>query len=432
MKKLIWGTVLVGMAAWLLPAIGLLPDWDVWAWRKQLIYFSGLASFLLMTVVMLLAIRPHWLEKPLGGLDKMYSLHKWAGIWSVVFALLHYGIKLAKGPMLMLFGEATKGPRIETFLDVFRGSAKDLGEWSLWIFAAMVLVALWQRFPYHLWRYVHKALAVFYLIIVFHSIVLTPAQWWLQPTGMLIALASVLGTYAALVSLSGRIGRSRTHSGKLLEVRHLQSDMVELVCQLDGRWQHEPGQFAFVRFEGIADPHPFTIASADQGNGKLHFAIKALGDHTRQLVDELQPGQSVSVEGPYGRFDLPQQKGDEEQVWVAAGIGVTPFIAWLEGLQERPEQAPVASLHYCANNEQEAVFADRLQQLCDKLPSIRLHVHLSQRDGKLDSSQLLAGRGDNTKVWFCGPEGFAESIAQAMNQLGMNPHNLHRELFRMR
>ena len=136
----------------------------------------------------------------------------------------------------MLFGEATKGPRIETFLDVFRGSAKDLGEWSLWIFVAMVLVALWQRFPYHLWRYVHKALAVFYLIIVFHSIVLTPAQWWLQPTGMLIALASVLGTYAALVSLSGRIGRSRTHSGKLLEVRHLQSGMVELVCQLDSRW----------------------------------------------------------------------------------------------------------------------------------------------------------------------------------------------------
>lgn len=432
MKKLIWGTVLVAVAAWLLPAIGLVPGWDVWIWRKQLIYFTGLASFLLMTVVMLLALRPRWLEKPLGGLDKMYYVHKWAGIWSVVFALLHYGIKLAKGPMLTLFGEATKEHRIKIFLEVFRGSAKDLGEWSLWVFAIMVLVALWQRFPYHLWRYVHKALAVFYLIIVFHSIVLTPPQWWLQPAGLLIALASVAGTYAALVSLSGRIGRSRTHSGKLLAVRQLQSDVVELVCQLDGRWQHEPGQFAFVTFEGITDPHPFTIASADRGDGQLSFAIKALGDHTRQLVHKLQPGQALSVEGPYGRFDLPEQKGDEEQVWVAAGIGVTPFIAWLEGLQDKPEQAPVASLHYCANNEQEAVFAERLRQLCEKLPSIRLHVHLSQRDGQLDSRQLLVGRDDNTRVWFCGPEGFADSIARAMSGLGMDPHNLHREFFRMR
>lgn len=432
MKRFMWGTVLVAVAAWLLPVLGLVPSWDVWIWRKQLIYFTGLASFLLMTLVMLLAIRPRWLEKPLGGLDKMYRLHKWAGIWSVVFALLHYGIKLAKGPMLTLFGEATKEQRIKIFLEVFRGSAKDLGEWSLWIFAIMVLVALWQRFPYHLWRYVHKALAAFYLIIVFHSIVLTPPQWWLQPAGLLIALASVLGSYAALLSLSGRIGRSRTHSGKLLVVRQLQADMVELVCQLDGHWQHKPGQFAFVTFAGITEPHPFTIASADRGDGQLRFAIKALGDHTRQLVNKLQPGQAVRVEGPYGHFDLPQQLDDEEQVWVAAGIGVTPFIAWLEGLQERPEQAPVASLHYCANNEQEAVFAERLQQLCDKLPSIRLQVHLSQRDGQLDSSQLLAGRDSNTKVWFCGPEGFANNIAQAMSGLGMNPHNLHRELFRMR
>ena len=127
MKKFIWGTVLVAMAAWLLPVIGLLPGWDVWIWRKQLIYFTGLASFLLMTLVMLLAIRPRWLEKPLDGLDKMYYLHKWAGIWSVVFGLLHYGLKLAKGPMLTLFGEATRDQRIRTFLEVYRGSAKDLG-----------------------------------------------------------------------------------------------------------------------------------------------------------------------------------------------------------------------------------------------------------------------------------------------------------------
>lgn len=432
MKKLIWGTVLVAAAAWLLPVMEQVAGWDVWIWRKQLIYFTGLTSFLLMTLVMLLAVRPAWLEKPLGGLDKMYRLHKWAGIWAVVLGLLHYGIKLAKGPMLTVFGEATREHRIKIFLELFRGSAKDLGEWSVWIMAAMVVLALVQRFPYHLWRYVHKVLAACYLLIVFHSIVLTPPQWWLQPAGLLIALAAGAGCWCALLSLSGRIGHSRTYLGRLLAVRRLPADMVELECQLEGRWQHKPGQFAFVTFSRIEGAHPFTIASADRGDGRLRFAIKALGDHTRQLVEQLEAGREVWVEGPYGCFDLPRQRADEEQVWVAAGIGVTPFLSWLESLQERPEAAPVASLHYCANSERDAVFAQRLRQLCERLPNIRLHIHLSERDGLLDSRQLLAGRSKDTRVWFCGPEGLADSLAQAMAALGMSPRNLHRELFRMR
>jgi len=31
---------------------------------------------------MILATRPKWLERPLGGLDKMYQLHKWTGIFA--------------------------------------------------------------------------------------------------------------------------------------------------------------------------------------------------------------------------------------------------------------------------------------------------------------------------------------------------------------
>lgn len=432
MKKLIWGTVLVGMAAWLLPSIGLLPDWDVWAWRKQLIYFSGLASFMLMTVVMLLAIRPHWLEKPLGGLDKMYSLHKWAGIWSVVLALLHYGIKLAKGPMLTLFGEATGEQRIRTFLEVFRGSAKDLGEWSVWIFAVMILLALWQRLPYHLWRYVHKAMAVFYLIIVYHGIVLTPAQWWLQPGGALIAAASIAGSWCALISLTGRIGRTSTHTGHVLAVRQLLTDTLEVVCQLGRNWRHAPGQFAFVTFDRLEGPHPFTIASSDCRDGQVRFAIKGLGNYTEKLVSSIRAGQPVTIEGPYGCFTTPQPEDGQEQIWIAAGIGVTPFIAWLEGLQDSPAATPVASLYYCTKNEQEAVFAARLQQLCERLPGITLHLHFSQRDGYLTAEQLLAGKTAAVKVWFCGPAAFSDSLRHGMEKLGMDLRNFHQELFQLR
>ncbi len=42
----------------------------------------------------------------------------------------------------------------------------------------------------------------------------------------------------------------------------------------------------------------------------------------------LRTGTRVQVEGPYGRFDF--RKGGARQIWLAGGIGITPFLAWAE------------------------------------------------------------------------------------------------------
>ena len=56
------------------------------------------------------------------------------------------------------------------------------------------------------------------------------------------------------------------------------------------------------------------------------FSIKGLGDYTRRLPKQLFPGQMVTVEGPYGRFDF---RGDcPRQLWLAGGIGITPLPAF--------------------------------------------------------------------------------------------------------
>jgi hypothetical protein len=68
----------------------------------------------------------------------------------------------------------------------------------------MLLLTLWQRFPYHVWRYVHKVLALVYLLLAFHSLVLAPANYWTQPVGWLVALCAALGSVCALIALSGQ------------------------------------------------------------------------------------------------------------------------------------------------------------------------------------------------------------------------------------
>jgi predicted ferric reductase len=55
-----------------------------------LIQFTGVIATGAMSVAMLLAIRPTWLEPHLYGLDKMYRLHKWLGITALVAAVIHW------------------------------------------------------------------------------------------------------------------------------------------------------------------------------------------------------------------------------------------------------------------------------------------------------------------------------------------------------
>ena len=406
---------------------------DIWVLRKQAILLSGVVAFALMSLIMLLAVRPAWLERPLGGLDRMYRVHRWAGILAISLGLLHYLLELG-GPLLAKFvAKPAKGPRVETFLEVFRGSAKELGEWSAWLLAAMLVLTLWQRFPYHLWRYVHKALALVYLVLAFHGVVLAPAGYWAQPLGWLLALCAALGSVCALIALSGRIGRQRTHQGVVVAVARPGERMLEVTCRLGRNWRHKAGQFAFLTCDRLEGQHPFSISSADQGNGEVRFSIKALGDYTRRLQDSLAPGDAVKVEGPYGCFDF--RRGGERQVWIAGGIGITPFLAWLEALQQHPADAPEVEMHYCVRSPADAIYAGRLRELCDGLPSVALKVHYSAEEGYLrgdDLSMAPDASGRWPSLWFCGPQGLADLLRRDLGRRGMPARNFHQEAFRLR
>ncbi|KIC49550.1 hypothetical protein RA29_07635 [Tateyamaria sp. ANG-S1] len=84
---------------------------------------------------------------------------------------------------------------------------------------------------------------------------------------------------------------------------------------VDKMLDFKPGQFAFVEVEGKGwnEPHPFTISSAP-GEDRLRFTMKVLGDWTRKVREELQPGGVVQVRGPYGRFDTT--KAGKKQIWL--------------------------------------------------------------------------------------------------------------------
>lgn len=409
--------------------------------RTAFMQYSGVIAIGAMSLAMLLALRPRWLERRLDGLDKMYRLHKWLGICALAVSVLHWW--WAQGTKWMVgwgwLQRPARGPRpqlpadsLEGWLAGQRGLAEDLGEWAFYAAAVLMVLALVKRFPYHLFARTHRWIALAYLVLVFHSLVLTKFGYWQQPIGWLLVALMLGGSAAAVLVLLGRVGAGRQVAGTVEALQHYPGlEVIESRIALQPGWPgHAAGQFAFVTSDAREGAHPYTIASAwDPQDRRITFITKALGDHTRRLREHLKVGLPVNVEGPYGCFDF--EDGLPRQVWVGAGIGITPFVARMKQLAAVPGDKPIDLFHPTAVHEPAAI--DKLQADA-RAAGIRLHLLVSGRDGRLDGDRIRAAvpQWASASLWFCGPAGFGRSLRADFVAHGLKPARFHQELFEMR
>ena len=410
--------------------------------RAVFIQFSGVISIGVMSVALWLAIRPRIAERPLHGLDKMYRLHKWLGITALISGLSHWWI--AKGTKWMVgWGWLTLPPRperpegkvistLEGFVQSKRVLAENLGEWAFYIAVLLMILALIKTFPYRWFRQTHKWIALTYLMLAFHSAVLIKWDYWTQPVAWLNAALLSVGSISALLILLNRVGRNRRAEGSLTALNHYSGvNAVEGIVTLDEGWPgHKPGQFAFFNSHQKEGPHPYTIASVwDENTRNLRFIAKDLGDWTRGLKDRLKVGMPLTVEGPYGCFDFEDRQ--HRQIWIAAGIGITSFIARLEYLARHPDQTSVDLFHSTASLDAQA-----MQKLASDADAAGVRVHLINTavDARLTPEQIRQQLPDwqQASIWFCGPARFGNQLQKDFVQHGLPRRHFHQELFEMR
>ena len=426
--------VLLPLAAWFISTPTDMRNANFFTWRNESINASGLMAYAVFAACMLLAARTRWLEQRLGGLDKSYRLHKWLGICGAMLVFTHWMLEIIPKKLVGLGWLARParghGDGPEQWLTFMHGPAKDVGEWMAYLMIALALIALIRLVPYHWFRRLHKVFPLAFLAVTFHGIVLLPDAAWASSAGLLFALCAGVGSAAAIYSLRGLVGRGQQHAATVSSMRKLADDMVEIECAVAGNGMpHRAGQFAFVRWRASRDAHPFTIAGGSNDPRQLRFCIKALGDDTRALLDTLRPGMAVTLEGPYGGFDF--RADGQAQVWVGAGIGITPFLARLETLAREPANMPV-DFYYCAPVN--SPFRELLEGMCARA-NVQLHWIDAQRDGLLDLKRILADQKRATHgqhLWFCGPQAFGDALQRAWRQAGLEARHFHREYFAFR
>jgi len=368
--------------------------------------YVGAVSILLMAWSFVLAVRFRPLEPIFGGLDAMYRVHRWVGSLAVVFMFWHVRAE----------------PEIENGIRGARESladqATDLAGFGEQLLYVLVAVSLVRIVPYRYWRWSHKLLGIPYLFASYHFFTSEKPYangsgwgWWFGAfmiVGAVAYLYRVVGKDMIAPGLRHRVA-SISHTGTVTTLE-LEPVGVKL--------KYEPGQFAFIKIDypGLREPHAFTFASSP-GSRNLRFVIRELGDWTKAIKEQDLKGVGVAVEGPYSLF---APSGDENQpvVWIAGGVGITPFLSAIE--QAEVSSAPPL-VFYAVRSTVNNPMLDELHEAQDA-GKIRLRTYSSADGQRLTPAELKDAVGPNglagTHVAICGPTGLVRSMATTAAKLG--------------
>jgi predicted ferric reductase len=381
------------------------------------------AAFVAMALNQFLATRPRLLEPLFGGLDRMYHFHRQIGIAALALILVHYFIE-----------PDFRGIQLTADLNEI---AKEAGKWGFYGLITLILVSIFKKIPftnieipYPLWRQSHRLMGIFFIIIAFHQFFIKRpfgGDAWLANYLTFFAILGILSfAYTQFIAFTKRRNYTITHVTRLPSATIVEAEPVRRAIHA------RPGQFGFLRFEksGLREPHPFTIAGRSD-DGVIKFAIKPLGDYTRRLRELAKPGDRIQVEGGYGRFI--HSRGGKKQIWLAGGIGITPFLAMAASLTS--EEKRRIHLVHCVGNNDEAVEADHLLRKADEVENFSFHLHQSQQDGRIDARKLmehLPFEADGADLWFCGPAALRHAIVAGMKEAGNRLGRVEFELFEFR
>jgi predicted ferric reductase len=394
-----------------------------WAWPQALSFWrtggivSGWIGSGLLLVSLLLMVREPRLARWLGGLEPMYRWHHALGVWAYVVLLVH--------PLAFAANEWHASPTLAwVVLSPWQqGWAIWLGWASLLCMMAGLMVALWPRLRYAAWRQWHHLLSLSVLLGAAHLV-------GLGLDGVLFAVPLLVNGFLLWRMLRADQGLG-AQPYVVQRVDHLSPTTVELMLQPLARpVQATPGQFVLAAFAGgspypgCGEYHPYTV-SAVVPDGHLSLGIKALGDCTRQL-QSIRCGAAARIQGPFGEF-LTDPSGPA--LWVAGGIGITPFIA---ALRQGPLAHPV-HLIYLHREGPGAPYAQELRALTGQQPQLQLQLidtgdALPALGPLLPSGEALQG----VECQLCGPSAMVDAAVQCLRERGVDRQRIHFERFDFR
>lgn len=413
-------------------------DWFVDNW-KYLSKTVALTSTIMMAWIIVMSARFYWVEELFGGLDKVYQAHKRLGIMSFFIILLH--------PLSLAMNRLPDFMRFVSYFGLRSWDSNfqigfNFGWLALVLMAFLIWLSTRVRLPYNIWKMTHEYFGLVWIFVGLHIVLVSKdvASYPVLAVWVYSIFAYALFSFVYIRFLYRYLGHSYSYVIKDIEKF---DDSAEITLAPQGKeMRYFEGQFVYIKLQ---DPkykdnelHPFSIASYSKNNGEFKLGIKKLGDFTNGICN-LEVGDGVDVYGPYGRFSEKYQINDKPSVFIAGGVGVTPFI----GMWQKALETDMLPTHffYCAKTVEDATFLNDIERIAiaSQYKGFQTAHEQGHRFELINADQkgyLTFEHIQNTcpeitsyNFYLCGPTPLTKPLIKQLQHAGVHPRQIHMEDF---
>jgi predicted ferric reductase len=311
-----------------------------------------------------------------------------------------------------------------------------IGVFAVYIFLLLLSLTVAINLPYHWWHNSHKFFGIVLIFAGVHAFLsgsdissFPMLRYWVI---YLWSLGIVSWLYMLLFyKLLGPRFKVIINN-----VNHFE-DVTELMFNKPKRFDYQPGQYLFIRFprfEGYKELFPFSISS-DPSQKNMRISVKRTGDFTSIQIPQLKQGDKAIIMGPYGTFGENCLKHDKDMLWIAGGIGITPFLSLAKHESRNPSGRNIILIW--VTKDKCTTFHDKeLATETKENKNFKYISWFSSKNGRLNINEvekIIKNKIDlkNIKILMCGPLPMVYSLSRGFLKLGVTYHNIIFEDFNM-
>jgi predicted ferric reductase len=389
----------------------------------------GMVAGSLVLLQIILGARLRCLDR-IFGLSNLFEFHRINGILIAGLVCIH--------PILVFIPE----DRISIPLQL-RYWPEFVGLFLFLIIIFSVISSYWRdrlRLCFHRWWPIHRGAAIL-TVTAFWMHVLSVSETFQQKLPRMVAFCAISLCGLLFLWIRSRPLRSKRKSFMVSATEPVGEDAVclKIISDTNHIPAYMPGQFSFIAFLSAhisKEEHPFTIASTLTRPSFLEFIVRTTGDWTSQLKN-LQPGDRVLMNGPFGLFSHLRLCQKKEIILIAGGIGITPMLSMLRYMADHDDQRKI-TLIWSNQTRKHIIFPHEFQNLEVQLKRLRI-LHVMTRDpeftgekGRLDRlklKRLISDCSISSAVFVCGPDQMMQEVYNALVSLGFSRRMIFMERF---
>jgi len=207
----------------------------------------------------------------------------------------------------------------------------------------------------------------------------------------------------------------------ITEIEQLAPSVLQLTVALESAdFRFKPGQWVNFRFPDAGVSRAYTIASAPERPQAVQLCVRIGSGKGGALLQKLEAGTQVTIDGPYGDFVLPE---DDERgiVFLAGDTGIAPVRSIILHMLAEKDSRPITVLY--EPDQRHILYAADF----DPLARSGAIVHESGRIETLIERNRNALR--DATIMACGFDPFLERVAEALRSIECDPKRVISETF---